>query len=276
MTNIENALIAKNIGHGARKNKYCTIVFGGTLSDRAKFLPASDTRLCIEAGGYQSLYDGHKSYFRQLGGFEDGFQALELLINATYNGQLGLSTDIPTSALLITNEDRDKGNFGRHLTRQSIVEKMKQAGISLNVLVSLTFTSLPTGNYTVGIANATTKRSFSLHTCDELIGDVQLSFKNSKYKQTTTMADYVRPALEQLGGSAWDINMFYRELAINHSANYCLIQKFADAFVDSQSSRTCVMCACNALLNAELCMRTIHPSACDEPKTRPALEKVRQ
>ena len=261
VTSFNNKLVKQGIGNESRSNLFCTIVFGGLYSTKAKLLRASGNRACIPAAEYWSFFSNSvEDKLLQEGGVEDGWEAMELLVNLTQSKQIPVDNDlVRTSALLFTDEDRDVSQHGTALKRYPVIRMMRRARVSLDVIVDAVFTHTTTGKRVVGIESSSSEVSYDIKWCRKVTGPLRYV----GWRQTGK--HYISMAVDRLYGSAWDINLMLHNDPLSR---ICLLQRAADAFVE-RVTETCFKCKCDCNFN-RFCTPTVNPLKCNWWQTLPA------
>ncbi|MEC4816218.1 MAG: PEP-CTERM sorting domain-containing protein [Scytonema sp. PMC 1069.18] len=186
---LESAFKTANYGSGSDTNRYGLVGFGSGLNpgNLGRSLTANGN-LFFDASQYSTA----SSSLRTSGSFEDGYSAIDFVLN-NYNFRPGVVTNF----ILVTDEDRDNGN--NSLTSQNTLSNLQSQGILLNAVINARFRD-GSNNTALGIDS---KGNAYL---TDGSGDVVKSTGGVAISgYGTTVNDYVNVALNT-GGGAWNLN----------------------------------------------------------------------
>ncbi|PAR93775.1 putative Ig domain-containing protein [Vibrio cholerae] len=208
ISTLESLLIERGVGAQQEENLYGAVGFGHRGSGAALLrMLANEGDAFVNAERFNKITE----QFVASGGFEDGWSAVQLLLNG-----YPLRPKTAKNVILISDEDRDNGNSS--ITYETMKAQLITQNAVLNVVIDGGF-ACEDGRAALGMDAdgngyvAENDGSFSL--CNNA--------KHSGRAFGATNAHYIQLALET-GGAAWDLNYLRRGGAY--------AQAFSKAFVE--------------------------------------------
>lgn len=229
---LDRLLKNRGVGAGERENLYALIGFG--RNDPTAILGTTLTDLASPSDFVAASLN-----LQLTGGFEDGYSAIEHALDS-------IVPRPDTARLLVLVTDEDRGVLKPELSRDSIRDRLRQAGYVLNVVVNQAYqtTSFENTTFALGVSSEATylfdptaSNLFTMSTTNDFIPSDEIRFGS-------TYEDYVELALE-VGGAAWDLNQL-RERGL-------LARAFTNAFSEAKVEEVmtvfnyCFGCLCRFL-----------------------------
>lgn len=222
---LEASLQSKGLGLGSEKNRYGLVGYGGNFYPGSPFARTIDMDLStpeIEQFGDSSLFSTATSQLKAMGGYEDGYEALESGL-----GQYQFREDAAVNVVLITDDDRKSTHpQSKGFDFQSVLSALNSKNALLNAVVNHRFVD-GNGDRAIGVDG-----DGNAFVADGLGGYVKSTGGTATQGYLDTKADYVDLAWAtgtgSITGASWDLNFLKMggETA----------QSFTSAFVDIKAA----------------------------------------